>query len=825
MIAHQIAEKLASEYSRKSLNEADTRHKIIDVILHDVLGWPRNRVSCEEYINPGFADYVLRRTDGEPILFIEAKKEGAYFELPESITRKSSGSYISVKTLLTNGSVKAAIEQVRTYCLDMGCDVGAVTNGHTWIIFKTFQKEHDWRTLKAFVIPNIKYFSDDFIAAFNIFEYAAITDRGSLRRLLLDSGVFNRDLYYPKEKVIGYNAPVDSNPHAANLRVIADRYFGVINAGDADFMEQCYVSDRDYQTSFKNARKRIEDAVTPYLEQYNVQDFVDTDSGGAFGGRIFNRGTAAHASDVVVLFGGKGVGKSTFLKKLLFHKPPPILRKNAVVAMVDLLATPPDQTLIRTAIWTKICSDLDTEKLLQGSRDGLCLLFKDRFNEAVNQDLFGLVPSTTEYNVALNHLIRSWKNDLVYVAERLTLHLGEKHKAPIVVIDNTDQFNETLQESCFSIAQEISKKIACLVVISMREERFYASSIHGLLDAYQNSGFHISGPSPKDVFLKRVVYVLRLLSSKEEKVLAALPPRINRDVARKLFEIFRNEFQSNSSHLASFLSACSHGNIRLALELFRGFLVSGYTNVNEMAAASGTWWIQTHQVLKPFMIPNRFFYDEKLSRISNIFQVRSKTHGSHFTALRILSDLNIGREKKTAPFIPVAQIKRDYAEVFSMTEDFDLNMDMLLKFGLIEANNRLDEFDSRIDNVKITAYGEFMLTELSLAFTYIELVSLDCAISDSGTSSEIAIFSNDEYKLHGERRRDDRIKNRIAKTGLFISYLEKEEDREITLFKIHDRPRITDGIRAKYISEEKRILRSSKRNSNQKPAGTSDISA
>lgn len=813
MIPHQIAEALATEYSNRALNEADTRHKIIDVVLHDVFGWPRNRVSCEEYIAPGFADYVLRRADGEPILFIEAKKEGSYFDLPLSAIKPASGSYISVKTLLTSINIKAAIEQVRNYCLEVGCDVGAISNGHAWIFFKTFQKEQDWRSLKAFVISDLRYFSTNFIAAFNIFEYSAITERGSLRRLLLDSGIFNRDLYYPREKVVSFNAPVDANQHAASLRVIADRYFGVINAGDADFMEQCYVSDRDYQTSFKNARKRLEDAVTPYLQQYNVQDFVDTDSGGMFGSRIAKNVSAAHASDVVVLFGGKGVGKSTFLKKLLFHKPPVILKRNAVVAMIDLLATPPDQGLIRTAIWSKVCADLDIDRILQGSRDGLCLLFNDRFSEAQNQDLFGLTPSTTEYNVALNKLVRSWKEDLVYVAERLALNLHTRQKAPIVVIDNTDQFNETLQESCFSIAQEISKKIACLVVISMREERFYASSIHGLLDAYQNSGFHISGPSPKDVFLKRVNYVLRLLSSEDPKVLAALPARINKTVARRLFQIFMKEFQSNASHLASFLTACSHGNIRLALELFRGFLVSGYTNVTEMAAASGTWRIQIHQVLKPFMIPNRFFYDEQLSRISNILQIRSKSHGSHFTALRILSDLNLGQEKKAPPFMPVAQIKRDYVEIFGMAEDFDLNMDMMLKFGLIESNNRLDEFDARVDQIKITAYGEFMLSELSLAFTYLELVSLDCAIADPGIASSVSNYSNDEYMLHNERKRDERIKNRIAKTGLFIEYLETEELREITLFKIHDRPRITEAMRRKYITENIRILRSSKRNS------------
>jgi hypothetical protein len=52
--------QLAAEKARDE-NEADTRHQIIDLVLHDVLAWPRNRVSVEEYIAPGYADYVLRK--------------------------------------------------------------------------------------------------------------------------------------------------------------------------------------------------------------------------------------------------------------------------------------------------------------------------------------------------------------------------------------------------------------------------------------------------------------------------------------------------------------------------------------------------------------------------------------------------------------------------------------------------------------------------------------------------------------------------------------------------------------------------------------------
>jgi GTPase SAR1 family protein len=811
MSEHEKAVFLSKEFKGRALNEANTRHQIIDPIIHDVFSWPRSRVSCEEYISPGYADYVLKRADNAPILFIEAKKEGIYFQLPVALSNRSLGFYVKVKTLLTDDAIKTAITQVRTYCLDVGCDVGAITNGHEWIFFKTFQKEEDWKNLNAFVISSLDYFAEKFIEAHNYFSFAAITEKGSLRRLLMDSAVHNRELFYPKLKVSSFDAPVDANQFASTLRPISDKYFGVIDVEDSDFMEYCYVSDREYDLAFANARRRLEDAITPYLEQYNVQHFKDANDGGGFGKRLTKNIISTKGTDVVVLFGGKGVGKSTFLRKLLFHKPPQIIKKNSVVALIDLLNTPPEKELLRNTIWSILIECLDLDAILNSDREKLCLLFEDRFGQAKRQDLFGLDEGSENYNLKLNSLIKEWKSDLPYVASRLAAYWRAKHKVVIVVVDNTDQFKEDLQELCFAVSLEVSSLLSCLAVISMREEKFHSSSIHGVLDAYQNSGFHITSPEPRQVFLRRIGYVQNLLRKKTEEGDTTLPANIDKEVMARLFQVLKHEFNTGGSHLANFLTACSHGNIRLALELFRGFLVSGYTNVNEIASIHG-WTLQIHQVIKPFMIPNRFFYEENKSKIPNIYQIRSKANGSHFTALRILSKLTIGQDSKNPAFMPVAKLSFDFVEVFGMKEDFDQNMNMLLKHALVESNNRLEEFDGRVDSVKITVYGEFVLNVLCKAFTYFELVCTDCAISDQLTSNTIAALSSDDYSLYLQYERMERIKRRIEKADVFLMYLESEEQRERDIFRTHDSTNFTASIRAAFQIERLRVYKSAKRN-------------
>ncbi|MVZ10650.1 hypothetical protein GP913_27040, partial [Enterobacteriaceae bacterium 8376wG6] len=124
------------EYTvKRDINEAETRHKIIDFILHDFLAWPKNRVAVEEYINPGYADYILKKTNGDDLLFIEAKKTGVYFEIPISYNKDETSCYIPIRNLLTDKNINNAMLQVRRYCFDTGCEYACITNGIEWIFF------------------------------------------------------------------------------------------------------------------------------------------------------------------------------------------------------------------------------------------------------------------------------------------------------------------------------------------------------------------------------------------------------------------------------------------------------------------------------------------------------------------------------------------------------------------------------------------------------------------------------------------------------------------------------------------------------------------
>lgn len=804
--------ELGLALANRSLNEADTRHKIIDLILHQVLAWPRNRTSCEEYIRPGYADYVLKRASGDHVLFVEAKKSGDFFTLPAPYGKDELATFVLIQKLLSDASIKAAMEQVRSYCIDTGCEFACVTNGHEWIFFKTFEKGKKWETLQAFVVRSLEFFEKEYTRAYNSFSYNAITESSSLAVLLTSAHPKDRNVFYPKERIASYSHPVNPNRLAGYLRPIVNRYFGVIDDADHEFMDRCYVSQRDYAQTLDGMRGIILDTISPYFESYGVGQLEDTGHGGRLGGRLTKNLKSAKGGEVLILFGGKGSGKSTFIKRLLHHNPPRWLRENAVIAITDLLNTPDDKSAIQATIWQGLVARLDTDAVMSADRDRLIKeLFADRFAIASKQELAGLDRTSEAYNGLLNKLVSDWKSDLRHVASQLARRHQESGKGIIVVLDNTDQYSSTNQDYCFSAAQEISAKLDCATLISMREERFYNSKIHGLLDAYQNAGFHISSPKPSQVFQKRLDFVVDMLRQEMSK--GRVKPANQRNVreSSSYLHIVSKEFSSDRSPLNSFLSACAHGDTRLSLDLFRSFLLSGYTNVEEIMAA-GRWSFLIHQVIKPVMIPNRYFYDEKLSEIPNIYQLRHSRHSSHFTGLRILRKL----AKKIdggVGYVAVAELRAHFAEKFNMLEDFEANIDVFLKRGLVESNNRVDEYSDSVDSVKITNYGLYILRELAYFFAYFELVSIDSGVFDESVSNYIVESARDEYQMFTQKKRVDRVKRRLERVEQFIEYLHAEEERERDQFGL-EMPKedmFTFKALADFSVEKDRVLLSAQR--------------
>jgi hypothetical protein len=468
---------------------------------------------------------------------------------------------------------------------------------------------------------------------------------------------------------------------------------------------------------------------------------------------------------------------------------------------------------------------LDQNGLLNGSMENLVQLFEDRFEIAKRQELSSYGMGSGGFIRARNGLAVKWKEDKTYVAKRLKNYWLESGKKLVLVFDNTDQLPPLLQDHCFLLAQSISRELECVGIISMREERYCRARTVGVLDAYQNAGYHLAAPELVGVFIRRIRMVINDLEAPGHKhITKVLPDDAPFDKLKRFFICCLLQFRDENNALRRYLEECSRANTRLALEFFGQFVSSGYTHVDEMVANTH-WTVISHQVIKPMMVPQRFSYDENKSLIPNVYQCRTPQQGSHFTTVRLLGMLRhrTGNLPDSGGYLRVDAIIDEFESKFGMRQDCESALDVLLRHGLVEANNRLDSYsvekagsDGReliyADEIRITAFGIYMVEYLSRTFTYLELVSLDCGLGDEPLYHSFCKAAATERNAGTSEERRARMLSRMERASSFVHYLQAEEAREKAEFLLNDADDIMPGVVTAFEEDKQRALASAAKN-------------
>ncbi len=771
---------IKNNYTDDSLNESDTRLKIIDTILVDVLKWPKSTITTEKYINGNRADYELKNEMGTPLLIVESKRENFYFELPKSANSQHNFEKIAVEKLLTDDNIKSAMFQVKEYAEDLVCNFACICNGKCWIMFKINSNTKPWKKLPAFVIKDIDFFLEDLTKSINLMGYHSILNESSLNLNIGVSKKTYKEIFYPKNNITTYDTPVNNNHYAGSLKTISREFLGPIPEKDSAFMKACYVINKGKNDTLqKDVQGFLHDSITPYFKNLGFRDFTDNKEGGAFGNRISKIVKNENINKVMILFGGRGSGKSTFIKRFLFHEQPIEIAMHSRVALVPLLFSSQTKEDLANEIWQKTFESIDSDNLRIETKEKLLEIFEEEFSIYKKQILSDYSIESIEYKNLTTKFVSEKLNNTKLFSEKIASHWMTKKKKLVIFIDNMDQLPNELQDTCFLTASEISERLDCLVIVSMREERYYDANSRGVLDAYQNSGFHLSSPVIPEVIIKRIDYILETLKFTvdiESEFGIKNTSDLNTIVA--FLEICRKELCRKTSPLSYFLRIATHGDVRKALEFFKGFLTSGYTNINEMAPHIN-WRFQVHQVIKPMMIPERLFYNESNSKIPNIYQLRNDTLSSHFTGLRILHYLhNKKGDKGSRGFIDIKYLIHQFDIKYDSKADCIKHLSLYLEKGVIEANNRLETFTENVDQIKLTAFGNYIFEYLAFNFAYLDLISLDCGLFDESLNNPFVQSANNELKLYYNHDFMSRIQKRIKRTREFIEYLDYNEKQE-----------------------------------------------
>jgi predicted type IV restriction endonuclease len=239
--ALQALREIIKEFStfvaeKGSVSESDTRAKLIDRILVQVCGWQEAAIAREEHVDSGFIDYSLT-VQNRRYVAVEAKKEGIAFSFPVSSARtlKLSGS------LVTDKSIKSAVEQVRACCDDAGIRYAIATNGYAWIVFRAIREDVPWREGHARIFSTLENVEENFTDFWNLLSFDAIRS-GSLDEEFGPTRRIIRKLRRVVDRLFNADLPLQRNRLHAQLHPIIQSIFQDIAGQDpVEILRSCYI--------------------------------------------------------------------------------------------------------------------------------------------------------------------------------------------------------------------------------------------------------------------------------------------------------------------------------------------------------------------------------------------------------------------------------------------------------------------------------------------------------------------------------------------------------------------------------------------------------
>lgn len=745
-------------------NEATTRLHLLDTLMFDCLGWSRNDAVLEDPYAGEYTDYTFSAP--RPVLIVEAKKEGDYFELPAG----SSKIERSIPNLCKgNVGLKSAMEQVAQYCQSRGVPFGLVSNGHQLVAFLATRND-GIRPLegKALVYPSLDKMMDNYLRLWNELSKPAIEGQ-SIRRIL--AGDVPKEIPHKLSATIpGYPGVKLRNIFQANLQTLSELTIeDILSSEDLrdSFLSECYIQSGSLSQYA---------LISKGILQARYSALFASDSAGPAATNVFEKKgklspelvAKSFGKRPILLLGDVGVGKTTFINYLIHVDAAPmfeqaitfvlnlgtkaVLAENIKEFVVDEII---DQLLEKYEI------DVFDRNFVAGTYFGEL----DRFRKTgIYSDLRKSNPDlyTAKEIEFLEEKIKSRERHLKYSLA----HIAKIHKKQIVVfLDNVDQREENTQQLVFLISQEIAENWSPVTVfVTLRPETFYRSSKLGAISGYHPKAFTILPPRIDSVIIKRLEYARKITDGQVQ-----LPGfdriEVNLKKLSDLITVFLYSLNANES-LVECIDNVAGGNVRLALDLVRGFLGSGHVDTEKIIdvyTEHRYYNIPLHEFLRAIIYGDAEYFMSEQSPVANLFDVSTNDGKEHFLLPLLLGVLdyfsNIDSEEG---FIETVKVYEKLQALGYTPEQVDLALLKGYRRKLFEtAAGRIPQPGVDMPpTLRINTIGAYHIQRLSSKFAYVDAMIVDTAILDRATRDQI----------HNETL----IEKRLKRATLFRKYLDTQ---------------------------------------------------
>jgi len=775
------------------ITESDTRSKIIDKLLIDVLGWSETDITREEHGDSGYYDYRLSMPGFH--LIVEAKRQFSEFVLP--IKRRKT----TLNSLLAEN--KEVINQIRGYLVDCGVSNGVITNGRQFIIAKFINTDGtNWKTNQCLIFNGFDDIQNHFIEFHNNISKESIIENGGFSFL---SKELNNSSYKIVSTLVDREKEIVRNNLSAEITPLIDYVFGEIfqdteeEEDNKEFIKECFIANEEIKKNRKEIEKLFGDKapnLSEVIPATNTKSIINQIENEINDIPIIAKETSAPKPIVIV--GSKGAGKTTFINYLFKEK----INKETVnrhpYVYVDFRRYFNHDKSVNTE---KVAEDIlenlyenYPELKLHSNKVLKRIYFKEirRNDDSIWEDL--KENNTIEYNRKLNEFFEKKTNQKLEHLEFLAKFLiRERGKRLLLIFDNADQFDSSLQERVFLFANSINRTAHCGVIVSLREGYYYKWRNLPPFDAFESNVYHITAPRYNEVLQARINYTLNKLELNGKTIgTSAKGFKVELDnnyIYEFLLSLKNSLFSEANSPIVDFLNYSSFPNIREGLRLFKLFLISGYTDVTEYimrvrySQKEKHVSIPFHEFFKAMGLNNKLYYNHEISVISNIFY---PVDGSddHFLKIWILKYLQklLDNGGNATKYALVSSLLEFFLEYGYKLNTLNQSLSDLVKNELIETDDIISDTEwkslSSTDfNICLSAKGNYYLKNSKNRFHYLDLILQDTPIF----IKEHFDLIKSEFPLS-----DDKgvriLSERVETVKRFVEYLEvkeKEQHKEL----------------------------------------------
>lgn len=688
--AYKCLEQLSEEienYATTISSEQDTRAKVIDRLLTEVLGWPLAEIHTEERAGTGYIDYKLT-CDQFARVILEAKRDGRELGIKNSATGRA---YKLNGPVFQSPNVREGIDQTIRYCGHKNAELACVTNGHEWIVFRGSRLGDGIDTLEgmAFVFPSLTTLKNNFVLFYNLlgydnvrkFQYRAHFQEAEGRPIRAHE--FRKALSDSNSRRL-----LSTSELAGDIDRIMTSFFRRLSGdSDPEFLAKCFVITKESQSADKRLARISEDLAgrVRKLDTENAEELTT----------LIERVKGMQRNEFVLLIGTKGAGKSTFIDRFFRYVLPRQIAGECIVARVNMADSEGNDKTLTSWLDQKLLGVLEESVFGEEgpSFDELQGMFFDEYRRQSNGTLRHLYEKDkNEFKIEFGRFIEQRREDRPheYISRMVRHIVASRRKIPCIVFDNADHFTVEFQERVFQYARSIYEGDLCLIIMPITDRTSWQLSYEGALRSFENESLFLPTPLPS-VILKKRINFLELRLTEEERE----PGRgyfVGRGISLSLENLtaFTAALQTiflRDIQVAEWIGNLANNDIRRSLEIAKQLVTSPHLEVAELLKTyvAGPTLDLPMWLIKRALIKGKYnlYPTGEHAFIRNIYALDEDTDTSPLLVVRILQLLKDAKQAENGdPFITVDQVIEYFHAMLIDASVTQAILGRMLEYGL-----------------------------------------------------------------------------------------------------------------------------------------------